>query len=262
MKYTVLESLLPVTDEEFSRNLHTNLERGIPRCEPLPERENNRLAIVGSGPSVRDYLDEIREFDTVWAINGAYDFLRNNGIVADFLGCDPLPGLCDYLKYPDPNSTFYLAATCDPTTFDAVVGHDVRMWFLKSENIKYPVLQPPVWSVTGGTTVLLRAPFLAHMLGFRELTFFGADSSFSADERYCYKHGTYQWDSIAPINEVYTPNGEGPFHTEICLLKQVSQFHAISQMYRGKITFRCDGLLAAFMRSPTFDDAILTNDAA
>lgn len=261
MKYTVLESLLPVTDDEFAHNLRINLERGIPRCEPLPERENNRLAIVGSGPSVRDYLEEIESFDgEVWAINGAYNFLQGQGIVAQgFLGCDPLPGLCDYLKRPNKATTFYLAGTVDPTTFDAVEGHDVRMWFLKSENIKYP---GGLWAVTGGTTVLLRAPFLAWMLGFRDLTFFGADSSFDPNGRYCYETGTYRWDSEAPVNEVYTPNGEGPFYTEICLLKQVSQFHAIRQMYRGKMEFRCGGLLDAFMRSPTYDESILTDDAA
>lgn len=257
MKYTVLESLLPVTDDEFANNLRRNLERSIPRCEPLPERENNRLAIVGSGPSVRDYLDEIRNFDgEVWAINGAYNFLQDNGIVTDFLGCDPLPGLCDYLKRPHKKSKFYIAGTCDPTTFDAVEGHDVRMWFLKSENIKYP---SGLWAVIGGTTVLLRAPFLAWMLGFRDLTFFGADSSFD-NGRYCYQDGSYRWDSEAPVNWVKTENGEGPFPTEICLMKQVTQFHAIKQMYRGNMEFRCGGLLAAFMRSPTRDPAVF--DAA
>jgi hypothetical protein len=260
MKYTVLESLLPVTDDEFAHNLQVNLGRDIPRCEPLPERENNRLAIVGSGPSVRDYLDEIKSFDgEVWAINGAYNFLQDEGIVCNFLGCDPLPGLCDYLNKPHADSVFYIAGTADPTTFDAVEGYDVRMWFLKSQNIKYP---PGLWAVIGGTTVLLRAPFLAWMLGFRDLTFFGADSSFDPKGRYCYETGTYQWDSKAPVNEVYTPDGKGPFYTEICLLKQVSQFHAIREIYRGKMEFRCGGLLDAFMRSPVYDDSMLEHDAA
>lgn len=250
MEYTVLESLLPVTDEEFKKNLHTNLERSIPRCEPLPERKNNRIAIVGSGPSVRDFIEEIRNFDgAVWAINGAYNFLQDQGIIADgFTGCDPLPGLCDYLKRPNRKTTFYLAGTVDPTTFDAVEGYDVRMWFLKSENIKYP---PGLWTVTGGTTMLLRAPFLAHMMGFRDITFYGADSSFDQNKRYCYKDGSYQWDSEAPINWVMTEGGEGPFPTEICLIKQIAQFHAIRQIYRDKMEFRCGGLLAAFMRAPT-----------
>jgi hypothetical protein len=259
MDYTVLESLLPVTDEEFLKNLTTNLERSIPRCEPLPERENNRLAIVGSGPSVRDYLDELRTFDGhVWAINGAYNFLQDNGIVANgFVGCDPLLGLSDYLKRPNPATTFYLAGTCDPTTFDAVEGQDVRMWFLKSQNIKYP---GGLWVVTGGTTCLLRAPFLAWMLGFRNVSIYGADSSFDTDGRYCYTDGTYQWDSEAPVNWVMTENGEGPFPTEICLMKQATQFHAIKQLWRGEMTFRCGGLLDAFMRSPTRSETMF--DAA
>ena len=260
MKYSVLESLLPVSDEEFANNLRINLERSIPRCEPLPERQDNRLAIVGSGPSVRDYLDEIKSFDgPVWAINGAYNFLQDNGVIADFVGLDPLPGLDDYLRRPNRKSVFYLAGTCDPTTFDAVKDYDVRMWFMESENLKYP---PGLWTVRGGTTCLLRAPCLAWMLGFRDVNIYGADSSFDNSGRYAYRDGTYKWDSQAPLNEVCTPDGKGPFLTEICLMKQVSQFYAIKQLWRGKMEFRCGGLLDAFMKSPMCDDSILEDDAA
>jgi len=254
MGYTVLDSVCVVSADDMNRNLEANLGRGLPQCEPMPER-TTRLAIVGSGPSVRDYLEEIKSFDGhVWAVNGAYDYLRDNGFVPHgFLGCDPLPGLDEYLKNPHKDTTFYLAGTVDPSTIEAVKDYDVRLWFLaQSVDIKYP---KGTWLITGGTTMLLRAPFLSWMLGYRDLTFYGADSSFDTtkEQRYVYGDGRYQWDSKAPVNWVKTQNGEGPFPTELCLMKQVSQFGAVVQYYRGKLTFRCGGLLDAFLRSPMGD---------
>jgi hypothetical protein len=47
-----------------------------------------------------------------------------------------------------------------------------------------------------------------------------------------------------------TEGGEGPFPTEICLIKQIAQFHAIRQIYRGKMEFRCGGLVGGIHARP------------
>jgi hypothetical protein len=257
MSWTLLESICVLDNSELLKNVNANLERGLPLCKPLPERKT-KLAIVGSGPSVRDYLEELRHFDgDVWAINGAYDCLQDHGIIADgFVACDPVPELIDYLKHPSHKTTFYIAGSVDPPVIDALKGYDVRLWFLEHE-IDYPKGYG-IYKVKGGTTMLLRAPLLAHMLGYRDLTIYGADSSFDADDRYFYKHGRFAADSGAPINTIYTTDGQGPFYTEICLIKQVAQMHAIVQLWRDKpITFRCGGLMAAFMNAPMCDDSHL-----
>ena len=58
------------------QNIKINLSLGYPVCVPEP-RHLRKIAIVGSGPSVKEYLPELIDFDgEVWAVNGAHDWLR------------------------------------------------------------------------------------------------------------------------------------------------------------------------------------------
>lgn len=258
---TELASICCVATEDCLRNLDSNLARSLPECSPLPERDG-KLAVVGSGPSVRDYLDELRSWPgEIWAINGAYDYLVNEGIIPHgMVSCDPMAGLVDYVKHPQPQTTFYVSALCDPSVLDALKDSNVKLWFLEQDNVKYPNGK---WVVTGGTTALTRAPFLSWMLGWRDLTIYGADSSFDVNGRYAYADGTYIEDSKAPINWVRTSDGKGPFATEMCLLKQVAQLACIVSIYKGKLAFRCGGLLDAYLRSPETSESVMDHvDAA
>lgn len=241
-----------VDDAGRKANLASTLLRGLPMVEQLPDRDA-RLAIVASGPSVQDHLEEIRAWDgEVWAVNGAYRFLLGKGIVPQgFVGMDPLPGLAPYVEITDPRTTFYMCSICDPSVFDNLKDRKVLLWHPDGEGVDYP---PDQWRIGGGTTVVTRAPYLALLQGWRDITLFGVDSSFAKGERYSYRHGTFECDSDAPTFWVET-NGEGPFETELCLMKQVSQLYALHQKFSGKLTFRCGGLLAAFMRAPAIDDS-------
>jgi len=248
---THLDSQCVVSSEDCERNLRSALARNLPLCSEQPERIG-KLAVVGSGPSVRGYLDELRGWPgEIWAINGAYNFLQDNGIVPHgFVGVDPLPGLADYLRRPNEKTTFYLSGLCDPATFDALDGHKVKLWFPEQLSVNYP---QGLWLVGGGTTALTRAPFLSRMLGWRDLTIYGADSSFERGKRYAYRDGTYAEDSKAPINSV-SINGEGPFDTELCLLKQVSQLGVIAMYFTSKIEIKCGGLMDAYLRAPVMNE--------
>lgn len=215
----------------------------------MPER-TDRLAVVGSGPSVRDYLDELWDFEgDIWAVNGAYGFLLEHGIIPDaFVGLDPLPGLAEYVACARKETTHYLSGMCDPAVFDALKDFHVVLWFPAQKNVRF---RPGTYLVPGGTTCLTRMPALAKMLGWRDVTIYGADSSY-AEDRYAYRCGTYGEDSKAEVNRVFC-NGEGPFYTEEALLKQASQFCVLAQTTAIKLQFRCGGLLDAALRAPTFE---------
>lgn len=259
----LLESACIVDDAARAANLKSNLQRGFPICKPLPEK-TGPLAIVASGPSVSDHIDELRQWpgDT-WAINGAYDYLLTQGICAEgFFSVDPVPGLAEYVRNAQPETTFYISSTCDPSVMDALDGHKVELWHGACEDNKmYPENSP---LISGGTSSVTRAPFLGLMLGWRDITLFGVDSSYG-ESPYCYQWGTFKEDSKAPVHPVVI-NGEGPFYSEVSLLKQVSQIYAMLEMYNkrpSRINPDCDkeilkvraaGLLAAFLRSPVLDE--------
>jgi 6-hydroxymethylpterin diphosphokinase MptE-like len=250
MQVTHLDSQCVVGTDDRVQNMAASLARGLAVCRPQ-DPHARPLAIVGSGPSLRDHLDEIAAASEVWAINGAYDHLVALGIVpSGFFGLDPLPGLADYVRHPSPATTFYPASTCDPSVLDALAGQRVLLWHTHADDLTYP---SGSWCIPGGTTAVTRAPYLAHLLGYRDITIFGADSSFEGS-RYCYDDGKYGCDSVAPRMRVAI-NGEGPFETELCLLKQVTQLGVIAEIFKGELQFKCGGLLDAYMRAPTMDDS-------
>ncbi len=232
-------------------NLASCQRRGLPRVQQLPERKDP-LAIVCSGPSVREYLDELRSWPgDIWAINGAYHYLLKQGIVpGGFFGMDPLPGLTPYVEQAHRDTIFYICSICDPSVFDVLSGRNVQTWNPDGDGMKYP---PDQWTIGGGTTAVTRAPYLGLLQGFRDITLFGVDSSFENGEPYCYRHGTYECD-IDNVRQWVCANNEGPFETELGLMKQVSQLNILRKKFDGKLKFRCEGLLAAFMRAPEVTD--------
>lgn len=256
MRLVNVESRCVVSDDDCVRNLYRTLARNLPRCKVSPER-TDKIAIVASGPSVEGYLSEIATYPHVWAINGAYNYLLSQGIVpTGFFGTDPLPAMSAYVQNARPETTFYISAICDDALFDALKGQKVEIWFPYQTNVEFPIkLEPDEEFVTGGTTALTRAPFLARSFGFRDVTLYGADSSFN-ERRYVYQDGTYPEDSKAHVSNVFI-NGEGPFPTELCLMKQVSQLGVMHthQTWGVKLDIRCKGLMDAYLRAPLETDA-------
>jgi hypothetical protein len=249
MEFVLADSICVVDQDGRAHNLETNVARGYPTCIPRPARDG-RLAIVGSGPSLRDFLPELRDYTEVWAINGAYNFLVESGITPQgFFAVDPLPGLADYLDNPQPETTFYIAATCDPSVFEKVAHCKIGMWFPEQEFNRAPEGQP---IIRGGTTALTRAPYLADRLGWRDITIFGADSSFDG-RRYVYPDGTYQTDSLAEVNYVRAVPDGPVFVTEQGLMKQVAQLGVLATVFQGRLKFKCGGLLEAFLSAPMKD---------
>ena len=231
-------------------NLEANLRRSLPWFDKSPE-QTGRIAIVGSGPSVRSRLALLRGWEgEIWAVNGAYDYLLGEGITPQgFWGIDPLPGLADYVRNARSATTFYIAGTCDPVVLDALAGQNVKLWFPLCDDAIYP---KGCLVVNGGTGVLSRAPCAAWLAGWRDITVFGADSSFDeeAEQRYCYRDGTYVEDSQADLQ--FVDIGGEIFITEINLIKQVSVFAVMQTQFAkmgARLSFDCDGLLAAFLKA-------------
>ena len=245
MRFESIQGRCVLNDEGCRNNVNSALKRGLRVCGWAPKR-TGRVAIVGSGPSVLDYLDELRSWPgEIWAVNGAYRFLLDKGIhVHTFIGLDPVEGLKEYVTPRDPMTAFLLSSVCHPTVFDELKDADVWIWHSKQGDFEYP---PGSDVVGGGTTCLTRAPFLAHMLGWRDIVLFGADSSFT-QKNYCYELGTFKEDSNLERFKVQI--GDQVFETDSNMIKQVPVFGVMQTIFNGLLTFRCNGLLKAFLESP------------
>lgn len=249
-EFELIPSNCVVDADGCRRNVESALARDLRVCGWAPFR-TGQLAIVGSGPSVLTYLNELRSWSgEIWAVNGAYRFLLKQGIVAHaFVGLDPVPGLKEYVEVRDEKTAFLISSACDPCVFDELENAAVYLWHSKHGDFDYPEGSAVVG---GGTTCLTRAPFLAQMLGWRDITVFGGDCSF-ADDVYCYPLGTFKEDSTRPQFDVVV--NDRTFRTELALLKQLSVFGVMEPMFNGCLQFRCGGLLEAFLASPMYEIA-------
>lgn len=260
MKAALLESHCIVNVEGRKANLEKNMASGLPILMQDQPEQTKPLLIVGSGPSVSEEktIEYIKAWPgDVWAVNGAYNFLLDHGLICEgFFGLDPLPELADYLRRPNEYTTFYIASMCDPGVLDALKGHKVLLWHACAEDADF--FPKGHKAVIGGTTAVTRAPFLGLALGYRDINLVGVDSSFDNTKgQYCYEWGSYSTDIDAMIVPVMV-NGEGPFFTELGLMKQVTQLASMLKMFNQKkqmLKIHPAGFMGAVMRAPELDDS-------
>lgn len=240
------KSGVPVEDRRAF--LESSLARGYPLVA-LCESNWRPLAIVGGGPSVRDDVDELRNWDgEIWAVNASLDWLLSHGIRVDgYACCDSNDTITQFLKNA-PDATYYLSSTCHPDVFDCLEGKRIVVWHAGVNDLKYPLGHGVVG---GGPTILTRAPMLAHCLGYRDVHIFGGDSSYDGDESHVYG-GAYQHRKLFKVRldgVVYT--------TEAEFLHQAAYFQAILDFFteRGaRFTVHGKGLGPAMMTAKMHDE--------
>lgn len=145
-------------EEIIERNKASSAKRGLPLVG-VPA--SGHLAVVGGGPSIASHKDELRHWDgDVWAINGAFEWCRQQGIFASFFSIDPDPRLAVTAA---PARHAILGSACDPSVFDAIKG-GIEV---------FPIGEWPC-----GSTTACVAPFCAAQKGYASVTLFGCESSF------------------------------------------------------------------------------------
>src|SRR4051812_9797072 len=119
------------TDESNGANIESAVARGLPELMPAICSHDGHFVIAGSGPSLPDFLPELRAEQAagrpVCAINGAYDFLVDNDIIPNlFLTVDPRPMPQNVTK-PQPETVFLPASRVNPELFERLAGFNVML---------------------------------------------------------------------------------------------------------------------------------------
>lgn len=161
------EGCIPLAD--VLENVRLSKLRGLSE----PRGRGERLALVGGGPSAADHVEMLRQWGgEVWAINGAAQWCIERGIPATLVTMHP------WVDVPDCVTRVVLGEECSPELFD--VCADRELYVLNDETPSGQVLP------RGGTTataVAIKFPFL----GFRDLTLFGLEGSYSGNLTHNYE---------------------------------------------------------------------------
>ena len=163
---------------------------------PYPRPPHNGvLHICGGGPSLRDCLPELRRHarkprNFIAALNKTHDFLLNLpklGLGQPIIPwaaalLDPCAWVKDYIT-PRAGVQYFIGDQCAPETFDVFEKPGLTKWIFRSTKVAGDMGIPPRNShpIFGGSTVGLRFRTIGYFAGFREIHYWGFDSSAAVD---------------------------------------------------------------------------------
>lgn len=251
MKINWVGEVPGITREKTAFNIGRCKDLGLPG---LSKRERPALAVVGGGPSAADYAAEIRDFPgDVWASGSAFQWVlsvRRTGIMVTptFFTIDQSPELA----IDGRGATKAILATCcDPAVFDMLAAARIEVFDL----------------VEGGpnanhwATTVTAAPKISLDMGYRDITFYGCDSSFMGDEE-SFSRGTHAY-TTAPVKDALIVRcGGKDFITRPSFVMQAEFMAGIIRIAPGVFKLRGGGLLAAMVETHEYDTTHAVQEVA
>ncbi len=179
--------VLPVTQEQVAQQAKDGATYGLPVLDEMAALNNRKLAIVGGGPSIIEKIGLLQGWEgEAWAINGAFGWCRENGIDATFIAADAHEIVARWAKGA---TKALIASRSHPLAFAELKGADVELFDLDGPN-----------RIFHGTSTATAAIHLAFLKGYRDLTFFGCESSYFADLSHAYQHEPRDHEMVIRCN--------------------------------------------------------------
>jgi hypothetical protein len=235
------------TTESNSENIRSALARGLPELAPAVCSHDGTFVIVASGPSLPSFVQDIRAEQAkgrpICAINGAYDFLVENGITPNFfLTVDPRPMPQNVTK-PQQETVYLLASRVNPEVFDRLKDHKIMLWHSWSREPECDAWKGK-FGIGGGTTSGLRAVNVGYVLGFRKFVMYGMDSCLAPDR----DTKRFTGEVVGPGLVIDVRVGDRTFYCNGALAQQANEFQLLYQgMPDATIDAKGDGLIAAII---------------
>lgn len=255
--------------DTFIKNVKLHANKGYTPLHKHPlfnqiKGANNPIALVGGGPSIKQELDKIREFQAsgfpILACGSSHDYLVDQGIIPDYCAvCDPDPITGEYLKRHNEKTQYFVALSCDPCIFELLKDRTVYVWNCKSDEAA-PFVAEEVKDhidIIGGCTVGLRSISIVMCFGYTNIHFWGFDSCMGSGDA----HHAYEFETkVEEVGVTYpirfgdhannVPEQDGKYY--ICSGYQLAQavhFQQFLITYGAAFTptFHGEGMLTDYM---------------
>jgi hypothetical protein len=229
---TVLGDInVPMTD--VMAHLQHAIRQGHPQVR-VEHLKTERIALVGSGPSLHETERELR--DLVYAgakivtMNAGYHWcLAHNLFPSAQIVLDAKPSTARFLEPAIPRCKYFAASQCHPDVWRTLHGRpDVFIWHsLNPDHPEAAVLDTfygaaKNWcGIVGGTTVATRALMLLRTIGYLKYDLFGVDSCWLDGDHHALEQPENQRDrclrlTITPKRGGLTPETflVAPWHVQ------------------------------------------------
>jgi len=218
------------------------------------------MVFVAGGPSVTDYLDEIKaksidpRYD-VFTSNMTCKYLLSKGITPKYhVIIDPTEKKSKDLDYDCDEVTLVLGLQCHPAVFDAIGNRKAYKFLAASATDRTPsdvevaqdachAKDPNLLGIGGGSMMGTRVMFLAHVMGYRNLEYYGFDGSIKYESGRV-RNYAYNKQRGENILEVEAANGRKFFST-IALSRQATELvHLLDDLPGLDVTIHGDTFLS------------------
>lgn len=245
-----LHVVMNTSEEQIIDNVRKNSR--LDKVWLYVSEEHNGVAILcGSGPSLKDSLEHIREWTdyggVIFAMNGAAQFLADHGIIPDYQCLiDARPETAQLIG---PAYRHLFASQCAPICFEKVP--DATLWHLQIGGIEnvFPDYDGPYTLVGGAASMGNTALPLVYCLGFREMHCYGYDSSHRETGSHAFRQPMNDGEPTCSVDF-----GGKTYITSLTMKLQAERFletsHALKSM-GVSISVHGDGLLPALYNSDT-----------
>ncbi|MCK4791621.1 MAG: DUF115 domain-containing protein [Desulfobacteraceae bacterium] len=258
-----------ISDKQAVKNIVAALKTNVPALGQVPISSGVPLAIVGSGPSLKDTWEALKHWPgEIYALNAAHDFLVDKGVIPTAaVAIEGGTAICKYFEDPHEDVYYLLASSCHPRLFKNLKNHKLAMFHLAMDSTlkafdkwlnPTKALPDAVQEqrsrfvresamISGGSTVLTRTLCLGSLLGHRDFHFFGCDSSFfDADKQHSRDNDRYGpgWGTYIDAHHIDLQIDDVVYKTSPQLLNQVFYLKQMMDSPHSKelgLTFSCYG---------------------
>jgi len=236
--------------EKIQQNIDASRNLPLHFAHQLPEwREGRTVAVVGGGPSLKQTIHKLKEYDTIIACGSVHDYLVKNGIRPNYcVVVDPDPLVITYLQniyHVDNKCKYLIASQCDPAVFEHLRYDNVYMWHAGGND---SLFKEGDYVVGGGCTVGTRAIVLAMNFGYYDIHLFGFDTCLDeTDEHHAYKFQNEEIETIGDVMEIALDHASGKkFKVAGYMLGQLFDLKTIlaTSASKLKLTVHGGGLIA------------------
>lgn len=260
------DGFLNVPDDVILANVRYAIRQGHPQIRPLGPNYD-RIALVGSGPSLKDtegeLLEALREGAKLVTMNAGYHWaLDHNLIPKSQIVMDARPSNARFLEPNIPGCNYVLASQCAPETWDAVQGRE-KVWIFHASSGLDDGLRTLLdgyylgqwYGVIGGVTVLTRSLNLLRALGYLRFDLFGCDSCWFGDSHHILPQPENETDKCVAVR-AWWPGDASKGRTFICSPWHLKQFEDLLQTIKingdsFQIAIHGNGLLAYALEAST-----------
>lgn len=197
--------VLNVPEQQVVDNVTHNVKQGWKQVMPH-ETNNLEVMILGGGPSLAKYEDEIKqkraEGVKLITLNGSYNWALEHGLVPSAqIMVDARQFNARFTKPVVENCVYLISSQCHPDVLEGLPKEKTYLWHTTAEGVK-DILNEAYehwWHVPGGSTVLLRAIPLMRMLGYKKFHLYGCDSCLADAEHHAYAQTENDKDFVTPV---------------------------------------------------------------